>query len=195
MDNSTTTNTQENVSTPLNTEAGRTTVCFLRCKSFMLYYTKQCPYRVLDRIQSRIKIQTSEQEEISQSRRIGYQTAIMTMESTRVPHLNHVPLVVGILLQLPTMLSLLRALLTTLLVDNLLPPSKLDEGLRQMLLRMRQQIPMLLLPSRTGLRRKVLDDLALEPDLPNPNPPNQQLLKHRGKTKAEPFLLTRKEMI
>jgi hypothetical protein len=73
------------------------------------------------------------------------------MESTRAPHLNHAPLVVGTL-QLPTMLSRLRALLqTTLLVDNLLSPLNLDEGIRLTLLRIQQQrIPMLLLP-RTGL--------------------------------------------
>lgn len=152
--------------------------------------------RVLNRIQTRIKNQEPDRGEIGQSRRISYQMTIMKMELTRVLNPNHVPLVVGILLQLPTMLSLLRALLQTiLLVDSLPSPLNLDEGIRLMLLRLQQRIPMLLLP-RTGLRRKVLDDLALEADLPNLNHlPNQHLLVHPEKTKAEPFHLARKEMI
>ena len=158
---------------------------------FILLY--QLRNRVLDRMQIRTKNQESDREEIGL---ISYQTAIMIMESIRAPHLNHVLLVVEILLQLPTMPSLLRVLPTTPLIDNLLLPLNLDEGILLTLLRLEQQIPMLLLP-RTGLRRKVLDDLALELDLPpNPNPPNQHLLIiHPEKTKAEPFLLTMKEMI
>ena len=148
--------------------------------------------RVLDRIQTRLKTQDSEREEISQNRRISYQTVVMTMaQPTRVPHFNHVPLVVGIPQQLLTMLSLLR---TTPLVDNL---RNLDDGIRLiLLLPLQQRIPMLL-PPRTGLQRKILDDLALELDLLNPNPPNQQhLLIHPEKIKAERFLLIpRKEMI
>ena len=162
-------------------------------RSLNLFILFQLERRVLDRIQSR-KNQESEQKEINQSLRTSYQTAITTMESTRMPHLNnHDTLVVGILLH--WQLSLLRALLqTTLLVDNLLPLLKLDEGIRLILLQQRTPIVLLLLP-RTGLRRKELDVLVLEPDLPNPNPPppppppNQQhLLIHPEKTKAEPFL-------
>ena len=168
---------------------------------FILYQLERCALRVLDRTQSRIKNQ--EQEEIGQSRRISYQAAIMTMESIRVIRVQHLNVkhnlhVVGILLQLPIMPSLLRVLLqATLLVDNLIPPLNLDEGIRPMLLRLQQRIPMPLLLPRTGLwRKEVLDDLALEPDLPNPNPPNQQqLIIHPERTKAEPFLLTWKEMI
>ena len=174
MDNSPTTNTQENGS---NVESGRTTVCL--GLNLLYYINLNSALRVA--IQFRIKNQESEQKELGQSRH-----QIMTMESTRVPHLNHVPLVVGILLQLLTMLSLLRALQTTLFV---LLPSKLDEGIRLSLLR---RIPMLLLP-RTSLWRKVLDDLALGPNLPSPNPPNQQLFIHLEE-KEEKLLLARKEM-
>jgi hypothetical protein len=112
----------------------------------------------------------------------------MESESTRVPHLNHLALVVGILLQLPTiMLPRLRASQTTLiLVHNFLSPSKLDEGIRLMPPRRQQRIPMLLLLPRTS---KVIDDLALEPDLPNPNPPNHQHLIHPEETEAKKLLL------
>ena len=112
---------------------------------FILLY--QLRNRVLDRMQIRTKNQESDREEIGL---ISYQTAIMIMESIRVPHLNHVLLVVEILLQLPTMPSLLRVLPTTPLIDNLLLPLNLDEGILLTLLRLEQQIPMLLLP-RTGL--------------------------------------------
>ena len=122
---------------------------------FILYQLERCALRVLDRTQSRIKNQ--EQEEIGQSRRISYQAAIMTMESIRVIRVQHLNVkhnlhVVGILLQLPIMPSLLRVLLqATLLVDNLIPPLNLDEGIRPMLLRLQQRIPMPLLLPRTGL--------------------------------------------
>lgn len=158
---------------------------YVRFKSLTYYITLNSGLRAILAVQSRIKNQESEQKE-SRSR---YQTAIMALESTRLPLLNHVPLVVGILLQLPTMLSL-RALQTT---PHVMPPSKLDEGIRLSLLRLQQRIPMLLLP-RTSLWRKVLDDLVLGPNLPNPNPPNQQLFIHLEKRKAKPLLLARKEM-
>ena len=159
---------------------------YVRFKSLTYYIKLNSGLRAILAVQSRIKNQESEQKE-SRSR---YQTAIMALESTRLPLLNHVPLVVGILLQLLTTLSLLRTLQMTPLV---LLTSILDEGIHLRLLRLQQRTPMPLL-SRTSLPRKVLDDLALEAGLPTPNPPNQQLLIHPEEKEAKPSLLARKEM-